>query len=65
MLDVRRMSLLAAHCSTKWQDQQGGAAIAIPLGSSMGARGAHKVQEEHGQELDEVQTATTTSMNIK
>ena len=32
-----------------------------PLGFSMGARGAYKVQEEHGQVLVEVRAANTHS----
>ena len=47
MSDVRRTTWLAAHCSTKWQDQQGGAAITIHLGSSMGAGGALQMSEIH------------------
>ena len=65
MSDVLCMSSLTARCSTKSKDQQGGATIAIPLGSSMGARGAYTLQEVRGQVLDEVHTATTTIMNIK
>ena len=39
--------------------QRGGEAIAIPLGSSMGARGACRLQDERGQVLDEIHTAHT------
>ena len=53
MSDVRRMSSLTVRCSAKREDQKRGATVAIPLGSSMGARGAYKLQEGRGQVRDE------------